>query len=915
MIEKILSRSVRLMFVGSVAVGVGIPVQSVFAQEQTVQRVTVTGSSIKRSESETSLPISVISRDQIEKSGAVSIEDLLKRVSANSAAFSDTTQGAGYATSNANLRGMGANSTLILLNGRRLANHPFGNIGGTAAVDLNSIPFTAIDRIEVLRDGASAVYGSDAVGGVINFITRKDYKHGDVSIRYGNTQANIGGTEKGGSIAIGFGDLNEDKFNVLLTANVQKNSRLRAVDQALYNRGVTEIPGSSPPSSSAPFPGYIEGSIAPGSYPNANLGPNFSPCSGSAFPVNKGLTPNGMDRLGCRFVYAATLDNLPDQEKGDVYGRATFKASVDHTMFVEASYAQNHSIGRIAPTPIKYGFGPFHAEINDFYPVNFPVTSPFYPRALLASLGYPTPATGMVQVGLRAIPAGNRINDTTNSQARLVVGSTGIFAGWDYDAGLNISRAEGLLNYHGYVQEDRFLAGMATGLINPFGPSGAEGDALWKAAAMDGDMRKSSSTTTAIDVKGSKELMPMAGGSMAIAVGVDLRNEKADDKPLNADYAAGKHIGGEGSVPATNASRNLMAVFSELSIPFAKGWEATIAARYDHYSDFGHTVNPRIALRYQATPELMFRAGAGTGFRAPTLWDVNSPASYSNTADPITDPACPDPAELNGRCTTQWTIKQTAAPGLKPETSRQFNAGVVFAPSSKMSVTLDYWNIEKKDQIGVIAADVLMASSELLARFPNRIKRGPDGFMQYVETPVDNLGNLKTSGLDLDVRGRIGMASAGNLNLGLAGTYVHKYTAQKYAGGSYKEYVGTGGDGSQAPVPKWQHTASAEWQLNAMSVTLEHVYTQGWVEAADRVAASVDVAEPYTVKASSRYNLGASYKGMKDITLRVGVRNLLNTEPPYVASSSYGSHAAGYAASFTDPRGRFFYASLNYQFK
>jgi len=170
--------------------------------------------------------------------------------------------------------------------------------------------------------------------------------------------------------------------------------------------------------------------------------------------VVKGKTPNGQDQLGCRFVYGATLDNLPDQDKADVYGRATFKLSEDHQVFVEASYAENHSIGRIAPTPIKIGFGPFHSEINDFLPVYFPVTSEFYPRALLKSLGYATPTTGFVQVGLRAIPAGNRINDNTNSQMRFVIGSSGTFGGWDYDTGLNISRAEGLLNYHGYVEEN-----------------------------------------------------------------------------------------------------------------------------------------------------------------------------------------------------------------------------------------------------------------------------------------------------------------------------------------------------------------------------------------------------------------------------------------------------------------------------
>ncbi|HET7868136.1 MAG TPA: TonB-dependent receptor plug domain-containing protein, partial [Burkholderiaceae bacterium] len=167
----------------------------------------ITGSSIKRVNSETALPVTVITREQIERSGATNVEGLLQRVSASAGLQSDSTQGAGYATSNANMRGLGANSTLVLLNGRRLANHPFGSIGGTVAVDLNSIPFAALERIEVLRDGASAVYGTDAVGGVINFITRRDYNKGELSLRYGDTNQRIGGKESGLSAAYGYGDI------------------------------------------------------------------------------------------------------------------------------------------------------------------------------------------------------------------------------------------------------------------------------------------------------------------------------------------------------------------------------------------------------------------------------------------------------------------------------------------------------------------------------------------------------------------------------------------------------------------------------------------------------------------------------------------------------------------------------------
>src|SRR5450432_1013545 len=155
------------------------------------ERIEITGSSIKRIEGETALPVTVITRQDIERMGAATTEDILKRITASTAMYSDSTQGVGYAVSNANLRGLGASSTLVLLNGRRLANQAFGSIGGfnasPQAVDLNTIPFSAIERVEVLRDGASAVYGTDAVGGVINFITRTDYRGGEVSVMYGNT--------------------------------------------------------------------------------------------------------------------------------------------------------------------------------------------------------------------------------------------------------------------------------------------------------------------------------------------------------------------------------------------------------------------------------------------------------------------------------------------------------------------------------------------------------------------------------------------------------------------------------------------------------------------------------------------------------------------------------------------------------
>lgn len=917
-------KTTRLCTAIAVAFGAAASLYAPLAQAQeSLERVTVTGSSIKRLESETALPVSVITREQIEKSGATTVEEVLKRVSASSAMVSDTTQGAGYATSNANLRGLGANSTLVLLNGRRLANHPFGNIGGNASVDLNSIPFAAIERIEVLRDGASAVYGTDAVGGVINFITRRDYTKGEVMLRYGNTEKGIGGSEKGASLALGFGDLNKDRFNLLLTANVQKNERLRAIEQQFYNRGVEEIPGSAPPTSGGGFPGRLaEFAVSPGAHTNLNIGSQFEACD-PKFTTRRatGTSPNGTPTFICRFIYAATLDNLPDADKADVYGRATFALSKDHTLFAEASLARNHSIGRIAPTPIFWGATSLDPVKGDYAHPLMPISSQYFPRDLLLKLGYTAAqfdpdGDGMTEVALRAIPAGNRINDNTNTQMRAVIGANGVIGGWDYDTALNVSKAKGSLDYRGYIHEGRFLTGLASGNINPFGPSGAAGDAAWAAAAMEGPMRRSTSTTTEFDFKVSKELMAMGGGNMAVAMGIDLRREKAEDRPVNADYSAGKHIGGEGTVPTTIASRTIKAVFGELSLPFFKGFEAGLSARYDNYSDFGNTFNPRATLRFQPTKELLLRAAAGTGFRAPTLWDVNSPVSSTNTANSLRDPDCPPGFEADPRCEIQFNVHNFSSANLKPEKSRQASLGVVFEPSRNFSATLDFWMIHKRDQISQIGGDALLSTPSLYAVYKSRVKRNAQGFITFIETPVENLGDLKTSGFDIDLRGSIPMADGIRLTPSFVGTYVKTWKRQAIRGGAFTEYAGSAGDGAAVqPVPRWQHTAAVDFNRGDWTVTLENTYVNGWTEAAALVDFNVGVNEPHRVKDTWRFNTSVTYKGIKNLTARIGIRNLTNEEPPFTAVSSYGSHAAGYAASFADPRGRFWYATLGYQFK
>ncbi len=895
--------------------------QNAPAPQQQLERITITGSSIKRVESETALPVTVMTRDQIEKTGATNVEDILRRIGANTAMQSDTTQGAGYAQSFANLRGLGPNSTLVLLNGRRMANFAFGSIGGNTSVDLNSIPFAAIDRIEVLRDGASAVYGTDAVGGVINFITRKDYDKGALTLKYGDTEKRIGGKETGASIAFGMGALKTDGYNLLLTGNIKKQTKLSAIDQKWYLRGLDEIPGSDPPTSGRSFPGrLVDFGITPGAY--ANAGADFSPCDPNynTISTTANKTPNGTPIKNCRFIYPAVQENLPDSTKADAFGRLTIDLGQDTQLFFEGSYARNHSIGRVAPVPIDSTAG--HVKADGTYPsFAFPISSKYFPTALLTSLGY-TPADfdtlggGFTEISMRSVPVGLRTNDTLSEQTRFVAGATGVVAGWDYDAGVTLSQAKGSLDYYNYLHEGRFITELATGVINPFGPQDAAGTAALDRARMEGPMRRSKSTTYAFDVHASKELMSMAGGPMVLALGTDLRKEKADDHAVNPDYEQGLHIGGEGTVPKTVASRTIYAVFSELSMPFAKGWEATVKARYDHYNDFGSTFNPGLTLRFQPTKEVLLRSSVGTGFRAPTLWDVHSPTAFTNTANSLVDPDCPAGHAGDPRCETQFNVRLSSDAALKPEKSRQYSFGGVFEPVRDLSIAVDYWHIQKKDQIGTIGGDAIMADTTLYQRYNARIHRLASGFISYIETPVENLGELKTSGIDIDVKSNFALGEWGRLGVSLAGSHINNWKQQNGKGTPFVSYEGTAGDGAGIqPVPKWQHTLAFDWSLGNWNVTLENVFVKGWTESAGLVEANVGPSIEHKVKDSSRWNMGVGWKPTSTLALRLGARNLLNQDPPFTAVSSYGSHVTGYAGSFVDPRGRFWYATASYQFK
>ena len=320
----------------------------------------------------------------------------------------------------------------------------------------------------------------------------------------------------------------------------------------------------------------------------------------------------------------------------------------------------------------------------------------------------------------------------------------------------------------------------------------------------------------------------------------------------------------------------------------------------------GSKATPQVRARWQPSKQLLVRASAGSGFRAPSLWDLNSPPSFGNSANALNDPGCPADliADEDARCVgTQLNVRNIASPdleardlaamGLRPACGSRRNAS---------SVALDYWSIDKKDTIGSVTADTILANPDdltLYNKYIDRFHRAASGVTVYVDQPLENLGDLKTSGFDIDARARFD-ASFAKMVLSFTGTYVDTYELQQGKDLPFVSYLGNSFNGGNA-YPRWMHVATLDMSNGPWQGTIEQTFVSGWVEAFAN-------GGTHDIPSTSRINAQVRYLGFKGFALKLGVRNLMDRLPPYTDVSSYGSHAAGWANSVADPRGRFWWA-------
>jgi iron complex outermembrane receptor protein len=458
------------------------------------------------------------------------------------------------------------------------------------------------------------------------------------------------------------------------------------------------------------------------------------------------------------------------------------------------------------------------------------------------------------------------------------------------------------------------LPALATGLINPFGDSGIAGMQLLQGAQITGPAHEGRGYTVGIDGRASGTVASLPGGPLAVALGTEARYEHLENS-YSAEFTSGDILGNGGDAQSVVGSRSAEAVFAEARIPLHTGWESQFAVRYDHYSDFGGTVNPKIALSWKPAPILLLRGSWGTGFRAPALYDLYTPVTHSFVDGPsLQDPVRCPVTQLAEDCQPgQWLSRSGGNSALAPERSRQFNAGAIVTPAAAVSATLDFWQIHKEHVIGTLDPSVLLAN---FARYaPTNILRGPaeaafpglPGPIQAVVLTTQNLGNLRISGLDAGCKWVSPPGRAGTLRFSFSGTYLLEWQ-QQLDGISYTSVLGS--YGLQGPVPRWRHQATLDWDLRTWGLTLGQTFQGGYEDAnVDRYGEPLTVP-PRRVGSYSVADLQVRYAGIRELSIAAGITNVTDRAPPFTNQPQ--TPQVGYDPGYADPRMRAFYLKLTY---
>jgi len=834
------------------AMGLGVAATlttpAAFAQEEDpaqLGRIVTTGSRISRLDVEAARPITVISREDIERSGQPSVADVLRNTTYNSFGEYRETSGNSFGgNALVGLKGLGSTRTLILLNGRRLPRSP---VTADQGIDLNTIPLEAVERIEILTDSASAIYGSDAIGGVINVILRDDFEGVQMTLNAGRPTQE-GADTQGGSVVFGS---TTARGSFIVAAETYKKDMIFSRDR----------PYSAPNFGDGVNLGTTEGINEGGNtvwdfFSNGVGGPDRAvlPCESvvdpnSGAPLFAGIYQNGAD-ASCAFAYAAVAGETQDISRDSVFINAEYEITPNVTAIYTGTISQLEAFGRYAPAIGAFcidldQIANLDASLSDLAGIDTPDCN-----------GDPTIDAALLH---RFVGVGPRDGHDTNTMFDNQItfeGTAGMFD-WDLWAGATVytGKSRGL----NYVRTSIVESLVASGDYNPIDPLTAANEDAY------GQMRHTTSRDIETDFKRmggslSFDAAETPAGPIGWAVGFEYFDQNFRDI-YDPAREAQDVIGSAGN--STAGERSNYAMYVESLIPLTETLELSLAARYDDYDDSaGSETSPLAALRWQPADSWLVRASWGQGFRAANMTNLYSATSFS--AEQVADIVFCQANNISPCADGQADTFSGGNPQLAPETSESFSVGFGWG-IDRLNITADYWNVQIDDALTLPTAQGLVNLEDRGVALPPgaSITRDATGSISDclpgqtsgcgIAIPWLNLASLDYTGVDLRLDYNLPLNGGSELNFRWIHSHMLESNEQTTPLDAVEDVAG------KQDKPKFRSVLVTDWSMGDHAVSLIASYIDSYVNSNDEKVPSWvtwDLQWMWDISANGRFVFG-----------------------------------------------------------
>ena len=874
--------------------------------------IKVVGSRIRTTDLEGVSPVVIFGRDELEMSGHNTIQDFVRTLTISSANVGDDNNNSfANGTSSLNLRGLGLNATLVLINGRRVAGYGQAQNITQSFVDLNSIPMAAIERIELLKDGASAIYGADAVAGVMNIVLRKDYEGAELSVGY---QSDVEGDSPQKSFNMIYGGGN-DRTHFTTTFNYLDREALFYSDRDFSATADQSLRGGSDQRSLF------------GSPPTLISFENFTVDAAD----NCTSVINALGGTACSFNYNDFINFYPDSERFATSLFVNHQINNNMALYIDASYNNNRSVNIAAPAPWTSVYNvagsstvsilsPEQQERRNLLPfsnllVYFPSENPYNTSGEDLGLLY------------RPTDFGPRTGEINSQGYRFNAGVTGYLGSslWDYDIGVGYTRSNVLVEnrngINGVALQQLFLglddpSGSGEVLYyNPFAPNDQNIIDIAKVTYENRNV----SWEKSLVANFSGPLMSLPAGDLSLAAGVEFREQYYANESDPLRNSGG--LVGTGRANDTFGARDVTSLYAEAVIPILETLEMQIAGRFEDYSDFGTTTKPKVGVKWQPFPQLAIRGSYGESFRAPSLPELfgGVVSSFPTLVDPV---RCPDPtgavAGQNGNAADltpadcgngQTRVDNSGNPLLQPEESESYNVGVIWEPEfiKDFVVSFDYFNFDHENIIVQLPLNTILALND-----PNQVIRpgGPGTPISSVNRSFNNGAYQTVNGFDLTMAYKMEIGE-GTLGFKNSSTYYDQFDfAPVVLDANNNPTTGTPIDGTGNVVlgdfPQLRNNFSVSYAMGAHSVQATANYRSGLrTTNINAFTGSADTPSMTTFDLAYTMFIG------NDKKVQLGCINCTDKDPVFDPNAS---EEAGYFKSTDDPRGAVVYARYTQTF-